>query len=167
MDCSPPGSSVLVDSPGKNTGVSCLAFLQGNLPDLGIKPDSPTWQTEFFTTELPEKPLQVLYIIYIYIYINFFFFKRSLQVGQTKNHESGDGRHSPHDRATVTSFVGARVAAARGRRRITGVDVNGTQLVPAEHGQKVLLPWGGWAVGRLVGRSSIAPPVGTSTGREA
>lgn len=68
----------------------------------------------------------------------------------------------PHDRATVTSFVGAGVAAARGRRRITGVDVNGTQLVPAEHGQKVLLPWGGWAVGRLVGRSSIAPPVGTS-----
>ena len=28
MDCSPPGSSVHVRSPGKNTGVSCHAFLQ-------------------------------------------------------------------------------------------------------------------------------------------
>ena len=29
MDCSPPGSSVHVDSPGKNTGVGCQALLQG------------------------------------------------------------------------------------------------------------------------------------------
>ena len=29
MDCSPPGSSVLGDSPGKNTGVDCHALLQG------------------------------------------------------------------------------------------------------------------------------------------
>ena len=29
MDCSPPGSSVYGDSPGKNTGVSCQALLQG------------------------------------------------------------------------------------------------------------------------------------------
>ena len=29
MDCSPPGSSVHGDSPGKNTGVGCHAFLQG------------------------------------------------------------------------------------------------------------------------------------------
>ena len=28
MDCSPPGSSVHWDSPGKNTGVSCHALLQ-------------------------------------------------------------------------------------------------------------------------------------------
>ena len=27
MDCSLPGSSVHVDSPGKNTGVGCFAFL--------------------------------------------------------------------------------------------------------------------------------------------
>ena len=32
MDCSPPGSSVLVDSPGKVTGVPCHAFLQGIFP---------------------------------------------------------------------------------------------------------------------------------------
>ena len=29
MDCSPPGSSVHWDSPGKNTGVGCHALLQG------------------------------------------------------------------------------------------------------------------------------------------
>ena len=29
MDCSPPGSSVHGDSPGKNTGVGCHPFLQG------------------------------------------------------------------------------------------------------------------------------------------
>ena len=27
MDCSPPGSSIRGDSPGKNTGVGCYAFL--------------------------------------------------------------------------------------------------------------------------------------------
>ena len=30
VDCSPPGSSVHEDSPGKNTGVGCQALLQGN-----------------------------------------------------------------------------------------------------------------------------------------
>ena len=29
MGCSPPGSSVHLDSPGKNTGVGCHALLQG------------------------------------------------------------------------------------------------------------------------------------------
>ena len=32
MDCSPPGSSVCGDSPGKNTGVGCHALLQGIFP---------------------------------------------------------------------------------------------------------------------------------------
>ena len=31
MDCSPPGSSVHGDSPGKNTGVDCHALLQGKI----------------------------------------------------------------------------------------------------------------------------------------
>ena len=30
MDCSPPGSSVHGDYPGKNTGVGCHALLQGS-----------------------------------------------------------------------------------------------------------------------------------------
>ena len=32
MNCSPPGSSVHGDSPGKNTGVGCYAFLQEIFP---------------------------------------------------------------------------------------------------------------------------------------
>ena len=32
MDCSPPGSSVYGDSPGKNTGVGCHFLLQGIVP---------------------------------------------------------------------------------------------------------------------------------------
>ena len=35
MDCSPPGSSVQVDSPSKNTGVGCHFFLQEIFPTQG------------------------------------------------------------------------------------------------------------------------------------
>ena len=35
MDCSPPGSSVHGNSPGKNTGVGCHALLQGIFLTLG------------------------------------------------------------------------------------------------------------------------------------
>ena len=38
MDCSPPGSSVHGDSPGKNTGVSCHALLWGIFPTQGSNP---------------------------------------------------------------------------------------------------------------------------------
>ena len=37
MDCSPPGSSVHGNSPGKNTGVGCRAPLHA-LPDPGLNP---------------------------------------------------------------------------------------------------------------------------------
>ena len=36
MDCSPTGSSVRGDSPGKNTGVGCHAVLQGIFPTQGL-----------------------------------------------------------------------------------------------------------------------------------
>ena len=36
MYCSLPGSSVPEDSPGKNTGVGCHAFLQGIFPTQGL-----------------------------------------------------------------------------------------------------------------------------------
>ena len=35
VDCSPAGSSVHGDSPGKNTGVGCYALLQGIFPTQG------------------------------------------------------------------------------------------------------------------------------------
>ena len=41
MDCSPPGSSVHGDSPGKNPGVSCHVLLQGIFPTQGSNPDLP------------------------------------------------------------------------------------------------------------------------------
>ena len=41
MDCSPPGSSVHGDSPGKNTGVGCHALLQGSFPTQGSNSGLP------------------------------------------------------------------------------------------------------------------------------
>ena len=41
MGCSPPGSSVYGDSPGKNTGVGCHALHQGIFPTQGLNPDLP------------------------------------------------------------------------------------------------------------------------------
>ena len=52
MDYSPLGSSVLGDSPGKNTGVGCPILLQGNLPYPGIEHASlmsPVLAGGFFT----------------------------------------------------------------------------------------------------------------------
>ena len=39
MDCTPPGSSVHGESPGKNTGVGCFALLQGIFLTQGLNPD--------------------------------------------------------------------------------------------------------------------------------
>jgi len=38
MDCSPPGSSIHGDSPGKNTGVGCHSLLQGIFPTQRLNP---------------------------------------------------------------------------------------------------------------------------------
>ena len=54
QDCSPPGSSVHGDSPGKNTGVGW------NLPDLGTEPKSltpPVLAGGFFTSSTTWKPI--------------------------------------------------------------------------------------------------------------
>ena len=49
-DCSPPGSPVHGDSPGKNTGVGW-----GDLPDPGIEP-FPLWQAGSLPLAPPGKP---------------------------------------------------------------------------------------------------------------
>ena len=41
MDCSPPGSSIQGDSPGKNTWVGCRALLQGIFPTQGLNSGLP------------------------------------------------------------------------------------------------------------------------------
>ena len=43
MNCSPPGSSVHGDSPGKNTGVGCRALLR-IFPTQGLNPGLPHWR---------------------------------------------------------------------------------------------------------------------------
>ena len=43
-DCSPPGSSVHEDSPGKNTAVGCHFLLQGIFPSQGLNPGLPHCQ---------------------------------------------------------------------------------------------------------------------------
>ena len=53
MDCSLPGSSVHEDSPGQNSEVGSCSCLQGNLPNPGIKPRSPTLQVDSLLSELP------------------------------------------------------------------------------------------------------------------
>ena len=44
MDCSPPGSSIHGDSPGKNTGMGCHALLQGIFPTQGLNPGLPHYK---------------------------------------------------------------------------------------------------------------------------
>ena len=50
MKCSVPGSSVHGDSPGKNTGVDCHAFIRGIFPIQGWSPRLLHWQAGFFAT---------------------------------------------------------------------------------------------------------------------
>ena len=59
IDCNPSGSSVHGDSPSKNPGVGCRAFLQGNLPNPGIKPRALTLQADFLSSEPPGKPMNI------------------------------------------------------------------------------------------------------------
>ena len=44
------------NSPGQNTGVGSLLLLQGNSPNPGIKPRSPTLQMDYLPTEPQGKP---------------------------------------------------------------------------------------------------------------
>ena len=62
MECSPSGSSVHGDSPGKNTRVGCHAPAPGDLPDPGIKPASPVSPAlagSLFITEPPGKSSEI------------------------------------------------------------------------------------------------------------
>ena len=61
MDCSPPGSSVHVDSPGKNMGVGCHTLLQGDLPNPEIKPRFLELQVDSLPSEPPGKPIVINY----------------------------------------------------------------------------------------------------------
>ena len=59
LDCSPPGSSVHVDSPGRNTGVGCHALLQGVFSTQGsnLLLLLSLWQAGSLPLAPPGKPL--------------------------------------------------------------------------------------------------------------
>ena len=57
VDCSPPGSSVHRDSPGKNTGVGCHALLQEIFPT-----QVSHIEGRFLLSERSEKPTPVIYL---------------------------------------------------------------------------------------------------------
>ena len=71
MDCSPPGSSVRGDSPGKTAGVSGHVLLQGIFLTQGWNPPllcSPTLADGFFTSSATwEAP--VIFILLIILFI--------------------------------------------------------------------------------------------------
>ena len=50
MDWSPPGSSVLGDFSGKNTGLGCHFLLQGDFPDQGSNSYPLHWQVDSLPT---------------------------------------------------------------------------------------------------------------------
>ena len=61
-DCSPRGSSVHRDSPGKNTGVDCHALLKWIFPAQGSNPHLlhlPHWQVSYLPLAPPGKPKMV------------------------------------------------------------------------------------------------------------
>ena len=61
MDCSPPGSSIHGNSPGKNTGVGCHALLQGIFPTQWSNPCLLcllNWQPGSLPLAPPRKPSQ-------------------------------------------------------------------------------------------------------------
>ena len=56
VDCSPPGSFVHGDSPGKNSGVGCHELLQGIFPTQGLNPGLFALQVDSLLSESPGKP---------------------------------------------------------------------------------------------------------------
>ena len=56
-DCSPQGSSVHGDSPGKDTTVGCHGLLQGIFPNQGLNPDLPQYRQILYQLSQPANPV--------------------------------------------------------------------------------------------------------------
>ena len=67
-DCSPPGSSVYRDYPGKDTGVGCHALLQGLFPTQGLNPGLPHCRRILYCLSHQGSPSHVYVYMYLYIY---------------------------------------------------------------------------------------------------
>ena len=66
MDCSPPGSSVHGDSPGKNTGVGGHALLQGIFPTQGLNPGLPHCRRILYHLSHQESHISQHFTEYVY-----------------------------------------------------------------------------------------------------
>ena len=64
MDCSPPGSSVHGDSPGKNTGVGCHALLHGLFPTQGLTPGLPHYRQVLYCLSYQGSPRTPEWVAY-------------------------------------------------------------------------------------------------------
>ena len=64
MDCSPPGSSVHGDSPGKNTGEGCHVLLQGIFPTQGSNPGLPHCRQILYCLSHQESPRILEWVAY-------------------------------------------------------------------------------------------------------
>ena len=64
MDCSPPGSSVHGDSPGKNTGVGCHVLLQGTFPTQGLNPGLPNCSQILYCLNHQGSPRILEWVVY-------------------------------------------------------------------------------------------------------
>ena len=89
MDCSPPGSSVHGDSPGKNTGVYCLALLWGIFPTQGSNPSllCPAWTDGSLPLVPPGKLLWFLSFPHITSLSALKHFKSSTTLSSTLLHD--------------------------------------------------------------------------------
>ena len=70
MDCSPPGFSVHGIFHATITGVGCHSLLQGIFPTKGSKSGLLHCRKIFLPSELPGKPINVVYSHTIIIYYN-------------------------------------------------------------------------------------------------
>ena len=61
MDCSPPVSSVLGDSPGKNIRVGCHALFQGIFPAQGSNPGLPYYRQVLYQLSHQGSPLNKIF----------------------------------------------------------------------------------------------------------
>ena len=59
VDCSPPGSFVHGILQARILEWVAISSSRGDLPDLGVKPESPALAGGFFTTEPPEKSSEI------------------------------------------------------------------------------------------------------------
>ena len=76
MDCSPPGSSVHGDFPGKNTGVGSLSLLQRIFPTQGLNPGLSHCRRILYCLNQQESPfrwIEALILIKSKSILSFFF----------------------------------------------------------------------------------------------